>query len=122
VTLTYKAKVLELRPMFYQYNIWISNYFYQPLTGRSKLNSILFILQIEVDPNQLSKSVIIISDGHPLSTQDGYINKAFEDGPQKADKVNDKHNVRINIKNISILPLRTVPTYSPIFRIKIFNF
>jgi len=43
--------------------------------------------------------VIIISDGPPLTTQDGYINNAFEDGPQKADKVNDKDNVRINIKN-----------------------
>jgi len=52
-----------------------------------------------VDPNQLSKSVIIISDAPPLTTQDGYINNAFEDGPQKADKVNDKHNVRINIKH-----------------------
>jgi len=43
--------------------------------------------------------VIIISDGPPLTTQYGYINNAFEDGPQKADKVNDKDNVRINIKN-----------------------
>ncbi|XP_060859394.1 uncharacterized protein LOC132936654 isoform X2 [Metopolophium dirhodum] len=42
--------------------------------------------KIEVDPNQLSKSVIIISDGAPLTTQDGYINNAFEDGPQKSDK------------------------------------
>ncbi|XP_001949724.1 uncharacterized protein LOC100162409 isoform X1 [Acyrthosiphon pisum] len=48
--------------------------------------------KIEVDPNQLSKSVIIISDGPPLTMQDGYINNAFEDGPQKADKVNDKDN------------------------------
>ncbi|XP_026818578.1 uncharacterized protein LOC113557320 isoform X1 [Rhopalosiphum maidis] len=42
--------------------------------------------KIEVDSNQLSKSVILISDGPLLSTQDGYINNAFEDGPQKAEK------------------------------------
>lgn len=77
----------------------MTNYCYRPLTGHSKLNPILFVLQIEEDPNQFSKSVIIISDGSPMTTQEGYINNAFEDGPQKADKVNDKHNVRINIKN-----------------------
>lgn len=60
------------------------------------------MLQIEEDPNQLSKSVIIISDRPPLTTQDGYVNNAFEDGPQKADKVNDKHNVRINIKQYNL--------------------
>ncbi|KAL4154492.1 hypothetical protein QTP88_000355 [Uroleucon formosanum] len=42
--------------------------------------------KIEEDPNQFSKSVIIISDGSPMTTQEGYINNAFEDGPQKADK------------------------------------
>jgi len=41
--------------------------------------------------------VIITSDEPILTTQDGYVNNAFEDGPQKADKVNDKHKVRINI-------------------------
>ncbi|XP_022177177.1 uncharacterized protein LOC111038408 isoform X2 [Myzus persicae] len=45
-----------------------------------------FSNKIEEDPNQLSKSVIIISDRPPLTTQDGYVNNAFEDGPQKADK------------------------------------
>lgn len=76
----------------------MANYCYRPLTGHLKLNLILFILQIEEDPNQLSKSVIIIPDGSPMTTQEGYVNNAFEDGPQKADKVNDKHNARINIK------------------------
>ncbi|CAH1733221.1 unnamed protein product [Aphis gossypii] len=38
------------------------------------------------DSNQLSKNVILISDGPLLTTQDGYINNAFEDGPQKAEK------------------------------------
>ncbi|XP_025196070.1 uncharacterized protein LOC112595171 isoform X2 [Melanaphis sacchari] len=54
-----------------------------------------FSNKIEVDSNQLSKSMIITSDGPLLTTQDGYINNAFEDGPQKAEKetVPRAHNV-----------------------------
>lgn len=67
------------------------------VSDQSQLNSILLIFQIGEDSNQLSKSVILISDGPLLTTQDGYINNAFEDGLQKAEKVNDKHDVRISI-------------------------
>lgn len=41
--------------------------------------------------------MVLISDDPLLTTQDGYINNAFEDGPQRAEKVNDKHDVRISI-------------------------
>lgn len=67
------------------------------VSDQSQLNSILLIFQIGEDSNQLSKSVILISDGPLLTTQDGYINNAFEDGLQKAEKVNGKHDVRISI-------------------------
>lgn len=39
---------------------------------------------------------VIISDASRKTQQDGYVNNAFEDDPQKStDKVNEKHNVRI---------------------------
>lgn len=59
----------------------------------------LLILQIEIESNHFSKNVVVTSDGPSLTTQVGYVNNAFEDGPQKADKVNDKHNAHTNITN-----------------------
>lgn len=56
--------------------------------------------------------------------QDGYINNAFEDGPQKADKVNDKHKVRINITHTLHSSTQIVKyyEYSNIRAIEVYDF
>lgn len=50
------------------------------------------MLQIEVETNHISK-IVFVSEA--LSSQDGYVNDAFEDVTQKVEKVNDKHIARI---------------------------
>lgn len=49
------------------------------------------MLQAEAEPNHTSGAPV------PQSADNGHVNNAFEDGPQRADKVNDKKNVRIII-------------------------
>jgi len=52
------------------------------------------MLQIEVEPNNVANSVYV-SESHEMTCSQGYVNNAFEEGPRKADKVNDEHNVHI---------------------------
>jgi hypothetical protein len=48
-----------------------------------------------VESDNFSNNVIL-SDALKKAQRDGYVNNAFEDGPQKStDKVNDKHNVHL---------------------------
>lgn len=52
------------------------------------------MLQAEEEPNRkVSKSVMISEEKPDVSPKDGYVNNAFEDGPQNTDKVNDDHYV-----------------------------
>lgn len=55
-------------------------------------------MQNQERPNQSSKSVVV-SETPSTTQRGGYVNTAFEDGPQKENKVNDKHNVPINNSN-----------------------
>lgn len=58
------------------------------------LNTVIKMLQIEDESDQVSKSVVISEVPPTASSQKGYVNNAFEDVPQIAEKkVNDKHNV-----------------------------
>lgn len=52
------------------------------------------MLQMEVEPNNLANSVIV-SESPEMTSSQGYVNIAFEEGARKADKVNDEHNVHI---------------------------
>lgn len=55
------------------------------------------MLQTEIEPNRTSKRLTTASEVPVTQSPDGYVNNAFEDGPQKADKVNDNNNVRITL-------------------------
>lgn len=46
---------------------------------------------MEEGPNHIP---IIAEETTTITPQSGFVNNGFEDGPQKSDKVNDKHNVR----------------------------
>lgn len=58
------------------------------------INTVITMLQIEDESDQVSKSVMLSEVSSTVSSKKGYINNAFEDIPQITEnKVNDKHNV-----------------------------
>lgn len=58
------------------------------------INTVITMLQIEEESDQVSKSVEISEVSPTASSKKGYVNNAFEDVPQITEKkVNDKHNV-----------------------------
>lgn len=50
-------------------------------------------LQIEEKPDNVLNGEVVLEVTPTAASKNGYVNNAFEDGAQNADKVNDKHNV-----------------------------
>lgn len=66
----------------------------QAMTILINIYTVITMLQIEEESDQVSKSVDISGVSPTESSKKGYVNNAFEDVPQIAEKkVNDKHNV-----------------------------